>query len=141
MLQHYAGLLHTLTDLQFDDAQLLDQASMPVFQVGLIKQLCVIKLQVSECVQQASTMLQACERSCKTKCIRCSHTSHERSACAEPGGGQQLESRGYEKAVSGELALVPPLLGSSQRLLNKSHYEVYYEVKLARILQSDEDPF
>jgi len=51
MLQHYAGLLHTLTDLQFDDAQLLDQASMPVFQVGFIKQLCVIKLQVSECVQ------------------------------------------------------------------------------------------
>ncbi|KAL0031137.1 hypothetical protein WJX77_005362 [Trebouxia sp. C0004] len=45
----------------------------------------------------------------------------------ETGGGQQLESRGNGKAVSGELALVPPLLGSSQRLLNKSHYEVYYE--------------
>lgn len=45
----------------------------------------------------------------------------------ESGGGQQPESRGYGKAVSGELALVPPLLGSSQRLLNKSHYEVYYE--------------
>ncbi|DBA69755.1 TPA: hypothetical protein ACH3X2_012479 [Trebouxia sp. C0005] len=45
----------------------------------------------------------------------------------ETGGGQQIASRGRVKAVSGELALVPPLLGSSQRLLNKSHYEVYYE--------------
>ena len=40
-------------------------------------------------------------------------------------------SRGNKKALSGELALVPPLLGSSQRLLNRSHHEVYYEVCLS----------
>ena len=49
--------------------------------------------------------------------------------CAEAGQGQgRVTNRGRKKEVSGELALVPPLLGSSQRLLNRSHYEVYYEV-------------
>ena len=31
------------------------------------------------------------------------------------------------KPCAGELALVPPLLGSSQRLLNKDHGKVYFE--------------
>ena len=33
-----------------------------------------------------------------------------------------------QEAVAGELALVPPLLGSSQTLLNRDHWAVYYEV-------------
>ena len=47
---------------------------------------------------------------------------------AESASGEQAGGRGAEKAVSGEVAIVPPLLGSSQRLLNKDHYEVYYQV-------------
>lgn len=39
-------------------------------------------------------------------------------------------------AVSGEVALVPPLLGSSQRLLNKDHYEVYYQVAQSGLYSS-----
>lgn len=56
-------------------------------------------------------------------------------AAAEADKGQQAAGRQQKKkGVSGELALVPPLLGSSQRLLNKNHYEVYYEVgDLARL--------
>ncbi|KAL3159387.1 hypothetical protein ABBQ38_009818 [Trebouxia sp. C0009 RCD-2024] len=50
------------------------------------------------------------------------YDSLQESASDEQGAG-----RGVEKAVSGEVALVPPLLGSSQRLLNKDHDEVYYQ--------------
>ncbi|GAX83596.1 hypothetical protein CEUSTIGMA_g11021.t1 [Chlamydomonas eustigma] len=32
-----------------------------------------------------------------------------------------------QRAVTGELVLVPPLLGSSQRLLNRNHAEVYFK--------------
>ena len=32
------------------------------------------------------------------------------------------------KAVTGELALVPPFLGGSQRLLNADHHKVYFKV-------------
>lgn len=42
--------------------------------------------------------------------------------------GEQSGHRDSE-AVTGELALVPPLLGSSQRLLNRDHYSVYYKVR------------
>ena len=35
---------------------------------------------------------------------------------------------GSSAAVSGEFAIVPPFLGSSQRLLNRDHYSVYYKV-------------
>ena len=45
--------------------------------------------------------------------------------CAAGAGGQ---TGGQRKPLIGELALVPPLLGSSQRLLNKDHFQVYYEV-------------
>ena len=48
---------------------------------------------------------------------------------AEIGDGLQASGNGDKKSVSGEVAIVPPLLGSSQRLLNKDHYEVYYQVK------------
>ena len=36
--------------------------------------------------------------------------------------------RNRSKPMTGELTLVPPLMGSSQRLLNKDHFQVYYEV-------------
>ena len=32
------------------------------------------------------------------------------------------------EAFTGELALVPPMLGSSQQLLNRDHFKAYYEV-------------
>ena len=32
------------------------------------------------------------------------------------------------EAVTGELALVPPFLGGSQRLLNADHHKVYFKV-------------
>jgi hypothetical protein len=35
---------------------------------------------------------------------------------------------GERTAMVGELAVVPPLLGSSQRLLNRDHFSVYYKV-------------
>lgn len=35
---------------------------------------------------------------------------------------------GSSRAVAGEFAMVPPFLGSSQRLLNRDHYSVYYKV-------------
>lgn len=41
-------------------------------------------------------------------------------------GGQSMH--GDRAAVVGELAVVPPLLGSSQRLLNRDHHSVYYKV-------------
>lgn len=47
---------------------------------------------------------------------------------AERGSEQQASGKGDAKSVIGELAIVPPLLGSSQRLLNKDHHEVYYQV-------------
>ena len=40
-------------------------------------------------------------------------------------GGQS--PHGERAEVAGELALVPPLLGSSQRLLNRDHAAVYYK--------------
>ena len=36
---------------------------------------------------------------------------------------------GSSAAVAGEFAIVPPFLGSSQRLLNRDHYSVYYKVR------------
>ena len=59
---------------------------------------------------------------------------------AESGSVQQASGRGHKKAVSGELAIVPPLLGSSQRLLNKDHYEVYYQV-VQLFIYDPEDTF
>ncbi len=35
---------------------------------------------------------------------------------------------GSRRAVAGEFAIVPPFLGSSQRLLNRDHFSVYYKV-------------
>lgn len=46
------------------------------------------------------------------------------------GAGPSRQDRDNSKPVIGELALVPPLMGSSQRLLNKDHFQVYYEVAL-----------
>lgn len=43
-----------------------------------------------------------------------------------PGGRQS--AHGSREALTGELALLPPMLGSSQRLMNRSHHEVYYQV-------------
>lgn len=39
---------------------------------------------------------------------------------------------GERTAMVGELAVVPPLLGSSQRLLNRDHFSVYYKVLTSR---------
>jgi len=39
-----------------------------------------------------------------------------------------------QEAVAGELAVVPPLLGSSQTLLNRDHWAVYYEVPTFAVL-------
>ena len=36
---------------------------------------------------------------------------------------------GRPEAVVGELALVSPLLGSSQSLMNRDHHDVYYRVR------------
>ena len=41
-------------------------------------------------------------------------------------GDQSLHASA--RAVAGEFAIIPPLLGSSQRLLNRDHYSVYYKV-------------
>lgn len=41
---------------------------------------------------------------------------------------------GSSAAVSGEFAIVPPFLGSSQRLLNRDHYSVYYKVQIMSYL-------
>jgi hypothetical protein len=41
--------------------------------------------------------------------------------------GEQ-SAHGDERPLAGELAIVPPLLGSSQRLLNRDHHSVYYKV-------------
>ena len=43
-----------------------------------------------------------------------------------PASGRQ-SPHGEPAEVAGELALVPPLLGSSQRLLNRDHAAVYYK--------------
>ena len=40
-------------------------------------------------------------------------------------GEQTLHASG--RVVAGEFAIIPPLLGSSQRLLNRDHYSVYYK--------------
>ena len=44
-----------------------------------------------------------------------------------PDGRQS--AGGEAGGAAGELALVPPLLGSSQRLLNRDHRAVYFEVR------------
>ena len=38
--------------------------------------------------------------------------------------------------MAGEFAIIPPLLGSSQRLLNRDHYSVYYKVSCQHGLAS-----
>ncbi len=43
-----------------------------------------------------------------------------------PGGEQSAHGPDAQPCV-GEIALAPPLLGASQRLLNRDHYAVYYE--------------
>ena len=47
---------------------------------------------------------------------------------------QSLHASG--RAVAGEFAIIPPLLGSSQRLLNRDHYSVYYKVSCQNGLAS-----
>lgn len=46
------------------------------------------------------------------------------------GEGPTLHQTTHEtgEPVIGELALVPPFLGGSQKLLNADHYKVYYQV-------------
>ena len=46
-----------------------------------------------------------------------------------PDGQQRTGREAGGACAAGELALVPPLLGSSQRLLNRDHHAVYYEVR------------
>ena len=41
----------------------------------------------------------------------------------------EASMHGSSAAVAGEFAIVPPFLGSSQRLLNRDHYSVYYKVR------------
>ncbi len=51
------------------------------------------------------------------------------SAFSTPALGSQfviLDEQGQQAQI-GELALVPPMLGSSSRLLNRSHQDVYFE--------------
>ena len=47
-----------------------------------------------------------------------------------PASGGQSPHGNSCAEVAGELALVPPLLGASQRLLNRDHGDVYYKVCL-----------
>lgn len=51
---------------------------------------------------------------------------------AEEGASQSTQGSG--ERIIGELALVPPFLGASQRLLNADHYRVYYEVRSNNVL-------
>ncbi len=44
-----------------------------------------------------------------------------------PDGRQSAHAPGARPAA-GEVALAPPLLGASQRLLNRAHFAVYFEV-------------
>jgi hypothetical protein len=44
-----------------------------------------------------------------------------------PDGRQSAHAPGAPPAA-GEVALAPPLLGASQRLLNRDHFAVYFEV-------------
>ena len=50
---------------------------------------------------------------------------------ADGGQSAHLGSDGARPAT-GELAICPPMLGSSQRLLNRDHHAVYFEVHLNR---------
>lgn len=45
-------------------------------------------------------------------------------------GSRRQSVHGSGEAVVGELALVPPCLGWSQRLLNRDHHAAYYQVRL-----------
>ncbi len=45
-----------------------------------------------------------------------------------PAAGGQSAHGSDGAEVAGELALIPPLLGASQRLLNRNHADVYYKV-------------
>ena len=42
--------------------------------------------------------------------------------------GEQSAHAADARPCTGEVALGPPLLGASQRLLNRDHFAVYYEV-------------
>ncbi|KAK9822001.1 hypothetical protein WJX81_007477 [Elliptochloris bilobata] len=42
-------------------------------------------------------------------------------------GGEQSAHGPQARPFTGEIALAPPLLGASQRLLNRDHFAVYYE--------------
>ena len=55
---------------------------------------------------------------------------HLRSDAA-PSASEQTS----QESITGELALVPPVLGASQRLLNRDHYQAYYQVPRVIILQ------
>lgn len=46
------------------------------------------------------------------------------------GGGEQSAHLGNEgRPATGEAAICPPMLGSSQRLLNRDHHAVYFEAR------------
>ena len=57
----------------------------------------------------------------------------------EEGSGRQ-SSHASGKPAQGELALMPPFLGGSQRLLNADHYAVYYKVCLQVKSHSPKSP-
>ncbi len=44
--------------------------------------------------------------------------------------GRQSPHTHNAKPATGELAIVPPMLGSSQRLLNRDHHAAYFKVSL-----------
>ena len=46
-----------------------------------------------------------------------------------PEGSQKQSPHESGEALTGELCLVSPCLGWSQRLLNRDHHQAYYEVK------------
>ena len=57
-----------------------------------------------------------------------SHNAGTRLVLLGPGG-EQSGHAADARPCTGEVALGPPLLGASQRLLNRDHFAVYYEVR------------
>ena len=51
-------------------------------------------------------------------------------------GGEQSAHAEDARPCTGEIALGPPLLGASQRLLNRDHFAVYYEVHRTSVAPS-----
>ena len=62
-------------------------------------------------------------------CMPFMHTGTQVVLLKGEGASAQQSAHGSGEALVGELALVAPCLGWSQRLLNRDHYTAYYQVE------------